>query len=150
MSPEELATIRAAWESNACRVADGQEPDPIVSAGIIVRVPNLLAEVDRLTRVAAADAEKRAALVVAIRRITVDHVDPSGEPAPGSRSERAIEAVGFCLDPLNWRADIREANAVRIARANGAMAELCEALGDEAQALREAAEAYLGGNFRDP
>jgi len=73
-------------------------------------------------------------LFAAIRRFTVD--DPNGKPI--YRADHAM----LRLQDATAVADIQEIRA--------AAAEFCDASADDSQELREAAEAFFGGDFRTP
>ena len=86
----------------------------------------------------ASGQEAKDALVAAIRAITVEAPDDR----PNGPAEQALLDLEKALDP---RVGCAGLNAAR-----EAAAALCEALADDTRALRIAAEAYFGGDFRAP
>lgn len=82
------------------------------------------------------------ALQRAIRAITVDKLDDS----PNGPAERALDDLVCALSPDIWH----ESDAARVLLAREAAARMCEAMADDTKRLREAAEAFFGGDFRAP
>jgi hypothetical protein len=85
-------------------------------------------------------AERRERLIAAIRAFTVDAKNEAGVPMPnGSAHETALEQL--CEHPymLTVPPDVGQL-----------FAQALRAQADDCQELREAAEAYFGGNFRGP
>lgn len=90
-------------------------------------------------------ALEHAALVDAIRTFTVEAPDDK----PNGRAEAAMLYLSVTLDPKSWPGLTDEQRAV-LDQANGAAAVLCSSLADDTKVLREAAEAFFGGDFRKP
>lgn len=82
------------------------------------------------------------ALEAAIRAITVEAADDE----PNGPAESAMLHLERALDPDSWHASAE----ARVEHAREAAEALCVALADETKRLREAAEAFFGGDFRKP
>lgn len=89
-------------------------------------------------------AVERAALCAAIRRFTVE----APEDKPNGKVEAAIDRIQDLLDPAAWAQESDPSQRVR--DLNGAMADLTEGLVEDTEALKAAAEAFLGGDFAKP
>lgn len=95
----------------------------------------------------------RDVLASAVRRFTVDAPDDQ----PNGPAEQAIEELRNALDPLTWGKRLAglavspqamDEIGRSLREANAAASRLCEALDDNTKALRLAAEAFFGGDFR--
>lgn len=120
MTREEIAAIEAAWEDGKRRADAKELPDPLRTAGIIVRVPRLCAALRAaLDRAECAEAEVRL------------FVDASGCANGEVLSER-LAAVGRILrkTPVEHLADAAERVVKR--------AERAEVVGKIERALRTA------------
>lgn len=78
-------------------------------------------------------------LAQAIRAFTVEAPDDQ----PNGPAEKALLDLEAALAGYPWRNPAIDA-------ARDAAARLCEALADDTKRLREAAEAYFGGDFTKP
>ena len=87
--------------------------------------------------------DEGATLKAAIRAFTVE----ADGDKPNGRAEAAIDLLSRLLDPRAWPG-LTGGQLAILAQANGAAAALCMALADDTEALRAAAEAYFGGDFR--
>lgn len=144
----------------ACGVPECRSSWHILDGGEASRVFAAWAMAERARADAAAAALSRAEpprpppvvadLVAAIRAFTVDMPDDQ----PNGEAERHLLRLNAALDPEHWRRTSRALSSAAgerlLSEANGAAAAMCEALADDTQRLREAAEAFFGGDFRAP
>lgn len=86
------------------------------------------------------------ALKKAIRAITVDLPDDE----PNGEAERQLLRLEAAVEHLTTWAPTNPAMARRLSMVSDAAAKLCAALADDTKKLREAAEAYFGGDFSKP
>ena len=72
----------------------------------------------------------------AIRTFTVDRKDEDGTPIPNGPTEELMDAIGCATDHSDWLGVL------------DGLAKYTAALADDTKRLRDAAEAYFGGDFR--
>ncbi len=90
--------------------------------------------------------DRATALKNAIRAITVEMPDDE----PNGEAERQLLRLEAAVEHLTTWAATNPAMARRLSMVSDAAAKLCAALADDTKALREAAEAYFGVDFKAP